>query len=30
MSMTQSEVTALGKIESRLARLEALQEGYSP
>ena len=26
MSMTQSEVTALGKIESRLARLEALQE----
>lgn len=26
MSMTQSELTALGKIEGRLARLEALQE----
>jgi len=26
MSMTQSELQALGKIESRLARLEALQE----
>ena len=26
MSMTQSELNALGKIESRLARLEALQE----